>query len=431
MADYRTRLRSWLPRPTVRLRLTLLYSGLFLVSGAALLTITYVLLTHRIVGGRAVLFSTNPSVLGDQGAAPTVGLGQFPPGLPPELLPPQSKAGYDPLHRLLIIIGLTLAAMLLLSIVLGWLVAGRVLRPLRTMTATTRQISEDSLHQRLAAGGPDDELKDLADTIDGLLARLDSAFDAQREALAAQRSFVANASHELRGPLTLERAALEIALGDPDADAASLRATCERVLTASRQQERLIDALLTLARGQRGLDQREPVDIAAIADEVVLARRAEIQRRELRVNASLDPAVAPGDARLAERLVVNLVDNAIRHNVPGGWLAITAATEGGRAVLTVVNSGPAVPPAEVDRLLRPFQRLGTERTAHDGGHGLGLSIVAAIAAAHNADLRVEARVGGGLSVRLEFGAAPRPLPAGGSPPAVALAGLRPAILRRA
>lgn len=383
----------WLPRRTVRLRLTVLYGTLFLVSGAVLLTITYVLLTRPVGnGGRPVLIVTSTTADPSRPAPP-------PPGAPPAGA--VTAKGYNPVHQLLVVTCWSLAAMLAVSVLVGWLMAGRVLRPLRTMTAATRQISEDSLHRRLAAAGPDDEMKDLADTIDGLLARLDAAFDAQREALAAQRSFVANASHELRGPLTLERAALEIALADPAADAPTLRATCERVLAASRQQEQLIDALLTLARGQRGLDRYEPVDLAAITDEVLLARGAEVGRRDLRVIADLAPAPMLGDARLVERLVVNLVDNAIRHNLPGGWIAVRAAVTGGQAVLSVANSGPAVPPAEVDRLLRPFQRLGTERTARDGGNGLGLSIVAAIAAAHDADLRVDARSDGGLTVRLE------------------------------
>jgi signal transduction histidine kinase len=276
------------------------------------------------------------------------------------------------------------------------------------MTAATRQISADSLHLRLTVTGPDDELKDLADTIDGLLARLDAAFDAKQEALDAQQRFVANASHELRGPLTLERAVLEIALADPDATEQTLRATCERVLAAGRQQERLIDALLALARGQRDLDHAEPFDLAAIADEVLLARRDALQTRDLRLDTELGPAPAQGDPRLVERLVINLMDNAIRHNVPGGRVEVRAGVSGRRAVLSVTNTGPAIPPGEIDRLLRPFQRLGADRTGHRDGHGLGLSIVAAIAAAHDAELRVHARPAGGLDVAVYFPQPPGP-----------------------
>jgi signal transduction histidine kinase len=380
-----------LPRRTVRLRLTLLYGGLFLVSGVTLLAITYLLMTTTVFGDAPIVNMHNvqgPDVKPPAGAPLEATLRE-------DNEPPQ-------LRQLLLLAGTTMAIMLALSIALGWLMAGRALRPLRTITATTRQISENNLHQRLDMPGPGDELKDLADTIDGLLARLDTAFDTQKEALDAQQRFVANASHELRRPLTLERATLEIALADPDATTQSLRSTCERVLATAKQQEKLIDTLLTLARGQRGLDQHEPFDIAAIADEVLLARRAEVQRRNLRVHAVLEPTEALGDAHLAERLVVNLVDNAIRHNLPGGRIQVTTGTQDGHAVLAVANSGPAVPSSEIDRLLRPFQRLGPDRTNHGDGHGLGLSIVAAIATAHNAELRVQPRLQGGLEVEIHF-----------------------------
>jgi signal transduction histidine kinase len=399
------RLSSWpaaprLPRRTVRLRLTLLYGALFLVSGVVLLAVTYFLVTNKFLGEHVfqTISSNSPVAVPGGAAGPTIA-----PGRAPDQSP-------DQLRQLLIPSGVALATMLAVSITLGWLMAGRVLRPLRTMTATTRQLSEANLHQRLAVTGPDDELKDLADTIDGLLGRLDAAFDTQKDALDAQRRFVANASHELRGPLTLERAAIEVALADPDASTQSLRSAFQRVLAVTKQQERLLEALLILARGQAGLDQWEPFDLAAVTDEVLLARHAQVRRRTLRVDAALDPTPALGDARLAERLVGNLVDNAIRHNQPGGWVQIQTSTRAGRAELSVANSGPAVPPAEVDRLLRPFQRLGADRTGHREGHGLGLSIVAAVAAAHHADLRVRARPEGGLQVVVCF-----PQPDGAAP----------------
>jgi signal transduction histidine kinase len=403
------RLLSWpavlrRPRRTVRLRLTLLYGGLFLVSGVALLAITYFLVTTRIFGGEPVFQTTyadDPVPVPGGAGGPTTHISEGP-------------GGPDQLRQLLILAGIGLAGTLAVSIAAGWLMAGRVLRPLRTITATTRQITEANLQQRLAVAGPDDELKDLADTIDGLLARLDAAFDAQKDALDAQRRFVANASHELRGPLTRERAAIEVALADPAASVASLRSAFERVLAASKQQERLLDALLVLARGQAGLDRWESFDLAAVTDEVVLARHAEVQRRRLRVDATLRPAPALGDPRLAERLVSNLVDNAIRHNLPEGWIQLQTGSNAGRAELSVVNSGPAVSPTEVDRLLRPFQRLGADRTGHHQGHGLGLSIVAAVAAAHGADLRVGARPDGGLQVVVGF-----PTPNHAAPPGTA------------
>jgi signal transduction histidine kinase len=323
-------------RRTVRLRLTQLYSALFLVSGGTLLAITYLLTRGQIVRG---------PFPGD--AAPQ-------PGLHQGHQPPQAG-------RLLLLAGLALAVGVVVSVALGWLMAGRVLHPLRTIIATTRRISETNLHERLAVAGPDDEMKDLADTIDGLLTRLDTAFDSQRDALAAQQRFVANASHELRGPLTLERAALEIALADPHATVASLRTTCARVLASSRQQERLIDALLILARGQRGLDRHERFDLAAITDEVILARRNQIDSARLHLRTALSAAPADGDAQLAERLVGNLVDNAIRHNLPAGEIDISTSTRTGRAVLRVANTGPTVPLSETDRLLQPFQRLTDDR----------------------------------------------------------------------
>jgi signal transduction histidine kinase len=375
-------------RRSVRLRLSLLYSGLFLLSATALLTLVYLMAIGKITGDP--LFDRYTVTRGTRPADVLTG--------------PTSQVGAGPpqVRQFLIFAGITVPVMLAVSAALGWLMAGRVLRPLRTITATTRRISETNLHQRLAVTGPDDELKDLADTIDGLLARLDAAFDAQKDALDAQQRFAANASHELRRPLTLQRAALEIALADPDAPAHTLRSTCTQVLSASRQQERLIDALLTLARGQQGLDRHEPFELAAIVDEVLLARRRHVDDRRLRLDSTLKHAPATGDSHLAERLVTNLVDNAIHHNVPGGWLELTTMTEPDHAVLRITNSGPAVPSSDVDRLLRPFQRLGTDRTNPRHGHGLGLSIVAAIAAAHDADLHIQARPAGGLDIIVRF-----------------------------
>ena len=207
---------------------------------------------------------------------------------------------------------IALGIMAVASVALGWLMAGRVLRPLRQMTAAARAISEDNLHQRLAMPGPDDELKDLGDTIDGLLERLEAAFDAQRQ-------FVASASHELRTPLTLSRTLLQMALTDSHPTLAAYRATCQDLLEASDQQEQLIEALLTLARSQRGLDRREHLDLASHHRRVVLqAREPEAAARGLADQRGHRPAPVLGDARLLQRLVANLIDNAIRHNIPGG-----------------------------------------------------------------------------------------------------------------
>jgi signal transduction histidine kinase len=311
------------------------------------------------------------------------------------------------LHQLLIKSGIALAIMAVFSMGLGWVIAGRALRPLHKITSAAREISASNLHERLALEGPDDELTELGDTFDGLLARLESSFQSQRQ-------FVANASHELRTPLTVERALLEVALADPDGDYDSLRAACERVLASSGEQERLIEALLTLASSERGLERREPLDLGVLTGEALDARRAEIERRGLSVSATIDPAWTLGDSRLIERLIVNLLDNALRHNVSGGrvevatWIAGPArvgTSIGGPArhsVLSVSNSGPEVPSEEVERLFQPFQRLAPDRAGQSDGHGLGLSIVRAIATAHGATLTARARGEGGLAVELSF-----------------------------
>ncbi len=308
----------------------------------------------------------------------------------------QAQAQSDAaLHGLLINSGIALAIMAALSIWLGWLIAGRALRPLRTITNAARDISASSLHKRLALDGPDDELTQLAVTFDDLLARLEGAFDAQRR-------FVANASHELRTPLTLERTLVEVALADPDATVAPLRATCERVLAAGEQQERLIEALLTLSRSQRGLDHREVFDLAAVTADVLVTRRPDAEQRNLRLDSNLAPAPVAGDAALGERLVANLIDNALRHNHPGGEVEITTTSQAGTTLLSISNSGPIVPPAETERLLQPFQRLSGDREAGDDGLGLGLSIVHAIAIAHGATVTTHTRPQGGLTVEVSF-----------------------------
>jgi signal transduction histidine kinase len=305
------------------------------------------------------------------------------------------------MHELLAMSGMALAIMAVLATALGWLVAGRVLRPLRIMTTTTRRITERNLHERLALPGPGDEVKDLADTIDELLQRLEAAFDAQRR-------FVANASHELRTPVTLNRALLEVTLADPDATVDDLRAMGHELIVSGEQQEQLIEALLTLAASARGLDRHEPFDLSAIAADVLLGRHSEVDQLGLAVQTTIAPAPGTGDPRLARRLVANLVDNALRHNVAGGHVSITTRTESGRAVLAVANSGPVIGEDDIDRLFQPFQRLHGRRANHPDGHGLGLSIVQSIAAAHSAALTARTRVGGGLHVEVRFPPPPPP-----------------------
>jgi signal transduction histidine kinase len=389
-----------MPRPSIRLRLTLLYSGLFLVSGALLLAITY-LLFRSATGINLIVVptgtphgSSGPERLQRLLANPEIA--RYVRHVAESRIAPVEQNRSNDLHQLLVQSGIALAIMTVISIALGWLVAGRVLRPLRAMTATTRQISERNLHERLALSGPRDELKDLADTIDGLLGRLETAF-------GAQQRFVANAAHELRTPLTLWRALVEERLTDPSATIDSFRVTSRRLLALGEEQERLLESLLTLAWSERGLDRQEPFDLATVVESVLRDPPPETESLGVRIDSELEPAPAAGDAALAERLVRNLIDNAVRYNVPGGRVRVRTGTEAGGAFLSVINDGATVPAAEVERLLEPFQRLGTDRTTpSDGHHGLGLSIVRAIATAHHATLLAEARPEGGLAVEIKF-----------------------------
>ena len=398
-----------LPQRTVRLRLTLLYGTLFLVAGAALLAITYWLVVQRTGDS---LYTTSLDGAGVGIVAVPVGATGAPVfdvlagvGTPEQvvaqadqlraLAAQQHDATMD---QLLINSGIALALMAVISIGLGWLTAGRVLRPLRKITSTARRISATNLHERLALTGPDDEITELSATFDDLLDRLERSFDAQRQ-------FVANASHELRTPLARQRTLIEVALDDPTATVDSLRATYERVLAAGEQQERLIEALLTLARSERGLDREDPVDLADAARAALAAFGPATEREGLRVTSTLDAAPTMGDARLIERLVTNLLDNAARYNVDGGHIEISTGVDDARAVLRVSNSGPMVPDDNVAQLFLPFRRLAVERTT-DGGLGLGLSIVKAIAEAHEAAMDAKARPQGGMTIEFSFAARP-------------------------
>jgi signal transduction histidine kinase len=354
----------------LRARLAVLYACLLLGSGLVLLVIADLPLTTF---GRA---SQAHAPGGRSGPADNA---RFVTNLPEVLL--YSAAG--------------LAVLAVASVALGWLVADRALRPLRVITAAARAISASSLDERLNLAGGYDEFQELGHTLNGLFARLEAAFESQRH-------FVANASHELRTPLTAERTVLQVALADPDASAESLRAACEQVLQLGEQQERLVNALLTLATSQSGLRYREPFDLAEVTARVVTDRQPGAARLGVRVTTSLDPAIVTGDPRLAESLVANLVDNAVRHNMPDGQVQVTTGTHGDLRCLSVANTGPVIPQGEVGRLLEPFQQLGGERTRHEGGHGLGLAIIAAVASAHDAGLAVRARPEGGLDVTVTF-----------------------------
>jgi signal transduction histidine kinase len=424
------------PRRTVRLKLTILYGTAFLVCGFGLIAITYVLVSNATNQGPIFVHAPATKLLGGNGAVQGSGGGLI--GRPPaSALPPGIQAGQGvtvrvagggeafavkgalhltphqvaaqmdnlrtlaakehsaTMHQLLFKSGIALAVTMLLSILLGWVLAGRVLRPLRQITGATREISATNLHRRLELHGPDDELNELGHTINGLLGRLERSF-------AAQRRFVANASHELRTPLARQRAVSQVALADPDASTDSLRRAHERVLAAGEQEERLIDALLTLSRGQSGLERTAPVDVAAMAADVLDGRTADVAIREITVRRSLEPCIVSGDAPLLERLVANLIDNALAHNVDGGWVEVGCTTTGERPELRVANGGPHLEADDVARLTEPFVRAGTERVAGDGGLGLGLSIVRAIAEAHGATLELEPGRAGGLVVTVRF-----------------------------
>ena len=362
------------PQRTVRLRLTVLYGALSLLTGVGLLVITTVL--AGTWSGGASGHASGSLQSGSSGAQTRAGGGPSPTQIQAARIEISRQVHTADSHRILIGALIALAIMAAVSVLLGWLFAGRMLRPVRAMTAAARRISEDNLDERLAAPGPSDELTELADTIDGLLERLHGAF-------AAQRRFVADASHELRTPVTLSRTLLQMALTDPEPTLDSYRATCMDLLAAGEQQEQLIEALLTLARSQRGLDRREPVDLAVISEDVVQAGAADAAARGLSVQTSISTAPVPGDARLLQRLVVNLMENALRYNVPGGRVDVEVAAAGGQCWLRIVNTGPVVPAARSSRLLEPFQRMSAARTGSDGeGLGLGLSIVAAIARVH-------------------------------------------------
>src|ERR1019366_8235186 len=404
---------SWLrlPRRTARLRLTVLYGALFTAAGAALLGVTFWLFQRATAGA---VFSWNshfaPVYRGTKcqvtvprpAQHPGVVQIRVPPGCR-VLLRNQAAALNHlhtlDLHTLIIQSAFALAVMAALAVVLGWLVAGRVLRPLRAITATARRISATSLHERLATSGPDDEFTELAGTLNDLLARLQASF-------TAQRHFVASASHELRTPLTLDRTLLQVALRDTGATVEQWRSTGQEVLESGQQQERLLEALLTLATSEAGLARRELVDLAEVTTASVLAADREIKHQRLHVTASTDAAPVLGAPARIERRVSTLLDNAVRHNVPGGTVELTTRTRDGRPILSVASSGPMIPPAEVHRLFQPFQQLNAARTSNGSGHGLGLSIVAAIATAHDAVITAHAPPEGGLHIEVSFPAAP-------------------------
>jgi signal transduction histidine kinase len=400
----RTGLRSRF-RLTLRAQLTLVYGGVFLLAGLALVFVMNLLVRNRIGGNRAFVSTANTGPGG--GTAGGVGVGEGPiplPGDPADLeyagQVRQAIVKYDAgtIDAMLQWSVVAVVLLVLLAGFIGWLMAGRVLHRLQDITATARRASDRNLHERIALQGPQDELKELADTFDDMLERLDQSF-------AGQRRFVANASHELRTPLAVSRTVLEVAMGDPAASG-DLRQVGRTLLVTNERSERLIDGLLALANGDSEPALRVPVDLADVVTQTLEQVAAEAADRGVTVRSDLGPAPVSGDGVLLERLVLNLLQNGVRHNEPGGWVEVTTRTAaGGYAEVVVANSGPVVPPYEVDALFEPFRRLNAVRTASDRGVGLGLSIVRAVARAHGGVVRAvprEARDGGGLVVRVSI-----------------------------
>jgi signal transduction histidine kinase len=362
-------------RAGLRARMALLYAALICTSGITLLGVTYLLapglLIHRA-------WAPAPHQPGARAAGHTSGIFS-------------SFIGSEAFRAAVAAV----AIMAVLSLALGWLIAGRFVRPLRSIITTARDISASNLHRRLGLGGRGDEFTELGETLDDLFARLEASFDSQRH-------FIANASHELRTPLSAGRALLQVAIADPEPTVKALLATCEELVDIGDQQERLIAALLTLASSQRGLAHTESLDLADITRKVILGRRDETERHGIRLSTALAPAPAAGDPSLAESLIANLIDNAIRHNLPGGQAEITTALTDEGAAITVGNTGTLIPPDAVDYLFQPFRQLGTQRIRHGDGHGLGLAIVRAIADAHHATVTASPRPRGGLDIEVVF-----------------------------
>ncbi|WP_350273905.1 HAMP domain-containing sensor histidine kinase [Kribbella sp. HUAS MG21] len=400
--------------PTLRGRLSILYAGLFALAGVLLVVLSYLFVSRSL---------PDPGTQAQSLAGALSQLGRTPVRAADGSIAFETKDGRlltavelraeaeriareaveqqraDTLRSLLQQSGIALALVATTALGAGWLVAGRALRPLQAITGTARRVADRtlygdrSLHERIALDGPADELKVLADTFDEMLERLDRAF-------ASQSRFVANASHELRTPLAVNRTLLEVAVADPAASA-DLRQVATSLLAVNERSERLIDGLLLLARSERAVPDPRPVDLAATGRHVVAMLGEEARRAEVVVRERCEPAVVLGDSVLLERVLTNLVDNAIRYNRPGGWVSVSTgrARDPAYGQVEVSNSGPVVAPHDVEQLFEPFRR-GGGRTASVRGSGLGLSIVRSVVEAHGGTVAATARAGGGLAVRV-------------------------------
>jgi len=381
---------SVLPRPTVRLRLTLIYGALFVVAGAFLLVLLYGLLSRALDpgpppggarggGGRPPQEQT----IGDQGSRT----------VEEQIQDARREERESALEQVRIQAGIALLVTSAGALLLGWLVAGRVLRPLRAITLHARHASEETLDERISLGGPPDELKELADTIDGMLDRLQAAFDSQRR-------FSAEASHELRTPLAIIRAEVDVALAGPGVTERERR-LAESIRAAADRAERLIDGLLALARSDSTLRDRDRVDLAELVGDVVGEQARAADAAGVTLDLELDTAEVDGDRALLWRLIGNLVENAIRYNQEGGWVSVQAGTSHHHAFVRVANSGPVIVPEQIAELFRPFQRSEQARRVR-GGVGLGLAIVRSVSTAHGGEIEATANPEGGLTITIRM-----------------------------
>ncbi|MET4926675.1 HAMP domain-containing sensor histidine kinase [Streptomyces sp. PSRA5] len=381
-------------RPTIRIRLTLLYGGMFLIAGILLLSIIYLLAAQAINEGSELALKvtgvnvqlTSPTCPGLNEA---VNNDQLNASLKACMSGQRQQALDDLLTRSLF----ALTGLSIIAFAFGYAMAGRVLSPLGRITRTARRVVGSDLARRIELDGPDDELKELADTFDEMLERLERAF-------TAQQRFVANASHELRTPLAINRTLLEVQLSDPAAPV-ELQQLGRTLLATNERSEQLVEGLLLLARSDNQLVERKPVDLAEVATRAVDQTRGEAEAKGVELRGERGPAVVQGNGVLLERIALNLVQNAVRYNMrEEGWVEVTTTVEHGVAVLLVSNTGPVVPAYEIDNIFEPFRRLRTERTGSDKGVGLGLSIARSVARAHGGRIIAEPREGGGLVMRV-------------------------------
>ncbi|MCT2547530.1 ATP-binding protein [Streptomyces sp. NBC_00257] len=382
----------WL-RPTIRIRLTLLYGGMFLIAGILLLSIIYMLAAQALHVGSELPFKiVNGQVTSDVCNLPEKASPESFNAAMNSCVNHQRQQALDTLlnRSLLALVGLSVIAF-----AFGYAMAGRVLSPLGRITRTARRVAGTDLSRRIELDGPDDELKELADTFDEMLDRLERAF-------TAQQRFVGNASHELRTPLAINRTLLEVHLSDPQAPP-ELKQLGKTLLATNERSEQLVEGLLLLARSDNQIVERKPVDLEEVASRAIDQTRGEAEERGVEIRGERAPAVVQGNGVLLERIALNLVQNAVRYNVPeGGWVEVTTELQGGQAVLVVSNTGPVVPAYEIDNLFEPFRRLRTERTGSDKGVGLGLSIARSVARAHGGRIIAEPREGGGLVMRVSL-----------------------------